>query len=163
MSCLIFFIAKRMPMSVMLTYVPEKRGEVHSERKLSTLSLSRRNEIFPRWPGPARLLFHFQLCGNQGGKWANLAKHACPQVRRQDWTPALLGDGGPARCSRSFQALETFKEGGHGMPGAGRAWLSTPRQRFCGRGTLNSSRLWMFGSHLVPGGSIPKVLMWICQ
>lgn len=26
-------------MSVMLTYVPEKRGEVHAERKLSTLSI----------------------------------------------------------------------------------------------------------------------------
>ena len=68
MSCLIFFIAECMPMSLTLTCVPEKRGEVHSEHKLSTLSLSSRNEIFPKWPEPAQLPFHFQLCGSRGGQ-----------------------------------------------------------------------------------------------
>lgn len=73
-----------MPMSTMLTYVPEKRREVHSEHKLSTLSLSSRNEIFPRWPEAARLLFHFQLYGIRGGEWANLIKYTLPQAPRQD-------------------------------------------------------------------------------
>lgn len=68
MSCLIFFIAKRMSASLMLTYVPGKRAEVHSEHKLSTSSPSSRNEVFPQGPEPARLPVHFQLCGGREGQ-----------------------------------------------------------------------------------------------
>lgn len=79
-----FFIAKQMSVSLMLTYVPGKRGEVHSEHKLSTFSLSSRNEVFPRWPEPARLPVHFQLCGGQGGARAKLPKHTLPPAQGQD-------------------------------------------------------------------------------
>lgn len=57
-----------MSMSLLLMYIPEKRGEVHSEHKLSILSLSSRNRVFPRRPEPAWLPFHFQLCGNRRGE-----------------------------------------------------------------------------------------------
>lgn len=54
-SCLIFFMAKQMPVSVVLTQVPEKRGEVHVEHKLPFLSQPCKNRIFPRWLVPTQI------------------------------------------------------------------------------------------------------------
>ena len=47
-----------MPVSTVLTCVPEETG-VHSERKLSILSLFSRSGIFPRWPSLLGLPFIF--------------------------------------------------------------------------------------------------------
>lgn len=51
MSCLILFIAKQMPVSVVLTQVPEERGEVQSAHKRP--SSQPHNGILPRRPVPA--------------------------------------------------------------------------------------------------------------
>ena len=54
-----------MPVSTVLTCVPEETG-VHSERKLSILSLFSRSGIFPRWPSLLGLPFIFGCAGAEG-------------------------------------------------------------------------------------------------
>lgn len=76
-------------MSTVLTCVPEKRREVHSEHKLSTLSLSSRNEIFPRWPEPARLVSFSALWDQRRGvgKPGQMCPSPGPQAGLDPSTP----------------------------------------------------------------------------
>lgn len=61
-SCLIFPIAKRMPVSALLTQVPGKRGEVQSAHKCPVLSQPSKKGLFPRWPVPAQVSSCSAVC-----------------------------------------------------------------------------------------------------
>lgn len=149
-SCLIFFMATQMPVSLMLTYV---RGEVHSEHKLSILSWTSGSGIPPDGLEPARLPSHFQLCRSKEGAWAELPKCALRQACAQEQSLTLLGSRERARCKRSIQVLDVLEEGGLSHHGG---WLgSTPPGSISVQWEFLSAKLWMFGNHLVPGGSIP--------
>lgn len=148
--CLIFFMATQMPVSLMLTYV---RGEVHSEHKLSILSWTSGSGIPPDGLEPARLPSHFQLCRSKEGAWAELPKCALRQACAQEQSLTLLGSRERARCKRSIQVLDVLEEGGLSHHGG---WLgSTPPGSISVQWEFLSAKLWMFGNHLVPGGSIP--------
>lgn len=68
-----------MLMSTVLTCVLEERG-VHSERKLSILSLFGRNGIFPRWPSLLGLPFIFSCAGAEGGLGQGSPNMPCPRL-----------------------------------------------------------------------------------
>lgn len=61
-----------MSVSLMLTYVPEKRGEVHSEHKPSTFSLSSKNEVFSGGLSLLGFWFIFSCVGAEEGQGQSL-------------------------------------------------------------------------------------------
>lgn len=65
-----------MSVSLMLTYVPEKRGEVHSEHKPSTFSLSSKNEVFPSGLSLLGFRFIFSCVGQRRSE--GKASQTCP-------------------------------------------------------------------------------------
>lgn len=108
-----------MSVSLLLTYIPEKRGEVHSEHKLSTLSLSSRNKIFPRWPEPAWLPFRSQLCGNRGAARAEPPKHTLPQAVGRIRPQHAWGMGGQPGVRGQSRCYTSQKREAPGTSGAG--------------------------------------------
>lgn len=104
-----------MPVSMVLTCVPEERG-VHSEHKLSILSLFSRNGIFPRWPSLLGLPFIFSCAGAEGG--LGQCSPTCPHPRLVGRIRPQHAEGwwSPSRCPRLTQMLEILKDGDPSHP-----------------------------------------------
>lgn len=77
-SCLIFPIAKCMPVSALLTQVPEKRGEVQSVHKCPIFSQPSKKGLFPRWPVSAQVPSCSAVCEVGEGVWESFLNS--PQV-----------------------------------------------------------------------------------
>lgn len=93
-SCLIFPIAKHMPVSMLLTQVPEKRGEVQSAHKRPILSQPSKKGLFPRWPVPAQVPSCSVVCEVGEGVWGKFPKQpSSPMGRINDTQGRKSGPG----------------------------------------------------------------------
>lgn len=71
-----------MPVSALLTQVPEKRGEVQSAHKCPILSQPSKKGLFPRWPVPAQVPSCSAVCEVREGVWGKFPKQPSSPMGR---------------------------------------------------------------------------------
>lgn len=127
MSCLIFFTAEQMPVSPTLTCVPEKRGEVQSEHKLSASLCAAGTKYSPGGLSPLGFRFIFSCVGAERGE-GRACQRRPPAGLWAGSDPSTPGHGGPAAF---------LWEGSSGQLQAGCVWKSLGTwclrpQHYCG-------------------------------